>query len=480
MKPTNERECLQKPSIENKLAVDGDVMASGLGPECDIPRAIYDNKSLQEELDDRLDAIVALRNLVVKQRDAMEKLKRKLRDYKERIVKLRGLKNREGTATPGIAWQFFSFESAASPSPTTPFVESPRTRAVSFGPSTERTDEQVLQTEEQVVTEAALLEEQLLGFTQFKNMPDDLKTAISAIHERASEVNVAIAIDELDTVKMDLQTASKALKARDVLIKDLKTQLSEKESLIGSLELERDLIEADATSAKEQLKAYIQYMSALKEAAVFDPACDVLSPPSDCPSSPVSLSKSGTPSRRRLRIHNPVSPAWKSKSDMIHDLRPVHSEDTSPITDGSSPVRFLHSGATRVKEKGHQFFVDQGPVFVKVEDVNSPVALFRKHPRQQQAQIDVMSDKLQSSMKEVEVLREQLMQIARIHDDKVRLLQTDVAQLKQEKLRAESVATVVKEKDNEIVRMQTIMRLKDSLISRLRLVNASMGMQTCT
>jgi uncharacterized protein YdcH (DUF465 family) len=83
-------------------------------------------------------------------------------------------------------------------------------------------------------------------------------------------------------------------------------------------------------------------------------------------------------------------------------------------------------------------------------------------------------------MKEVEVLREQLMQIARIHDDKVRLLQTDVAQLKQEKLRAESVATVVKEKDNEIVRMQTIMRLKDSLISRLRLVNASMGMQTCT
>jgi hypothetical protein len=492
MQPTNEDQCVQKPSINDVQTVirDGDVisMASGLEPECDIPRSIHDNKSLQGELDDRLDAIVALRNLVVKQRDAMARLNRKLRDYKERMVKLRGQKNREDTPTSGIAWQFFSFESAASPSPTTPGVESPRTRAVSFGPSTERTDEQVLRNEEQVVTETALLEGQLVGSAEFKNMPDELKTAISAIHQRASEVNVAIALDELDTVKMDLKTASKALKARDVLIEDLQRQLREKNSLIGSLELERDLIEADAISANEQLKAYTQYMSALKAASVFDPACDVVSPLSDCPPSPVSLSKSGKPSRRRLRIQNPVSPAWKSKLDKTHDLYPADSGDTSPMSNGSSPDRFLEmldSSATRVKEQDHQFFVDRGPVFVKVEDVNSPVALFRKQPKQQQAQIDVMSDKLQASMKEVEGLRQQLIQMARIHDDKVRLLQTDVAQLKQEKLRAESdmshvVDKVVKEKDNEIVRMLTKMRLKDSLISQLRRVNASMGMQRGT
>jgi hypothetical protein len=88
----------------------------------------------------------------------------------------------------------------------------------------------------------------------FDDMDHDLKDAIAAIRKEASQMDVVIALDQLATTKSELEAVAKALQVRCSEVEDLKAQLEEKEDRLASLELERDLFEADAHRVKDDMK----------------------------------------------------------------------------------------------------------------------------------------------------------------------------------------------------------------------------------
>ena len=73
----------------------------------------------------------------------------------------------------------------------------------------------------------------------------DVHGSIKAIKEEASRVDAVIALDQLDTMKEELENLRKELSGRDSEIKGLRTKIQVKDSKISTLELERQLHRAD-------------------------------------------------------------------------------------------------------------------------------------------------------------------------------------------------------------------------------------------
>lgn len=74
----------------------------------------------------------------------------------------------------------------------------------------------------------------------------DLHDSIEKIREEASRVETAIALDQLDTLKNELESLRKDLTSRDSEIKGLKQTIQVKDKRLSTLQLERDLFKADA------------------------------------------------------------------------------------------------------------------------------------------------------------------------------------------------------------------------------------------
>ena len=499
------------------------------------PRMMNCSDSVHNELENRLKAILALRNLCIKQRETVARLRQKVRDQKERITNLRGQRAQNTLPTDTLEVGESSLF---------------RKRAVSFGPTVERTDEQ-----------NSILQE-LGGSTWMENMTQELRNSISSIQEQASEIDSVIALDELLSAKMDLKASSKALEAKDVLIKDLKAQLREKDLHIGSLKMERDLFEADATVAKEQLKVattLTDFPTANKtemerdlfeaNATVAKEQLKVATTLTDFPTenktemerdlfeadatvakeqlktatkltgfptenktemdnpvkddeaterqhgSELTLpalrlpTQSNISSRLNIRFHHnvkrPLLPNKKRVNDQV--LQSGDSGDTAGMSDISFPGPRRGAMDSRIRwfRQRNRDFVDNDPSFVKMDEVASPVTLSRKQLGQlqeggsdRQAETDNLHDQLEASIEETNELRERLGQVMTFYEAKVRSLITDNAQLKQEKLHIKSdmnhmVNVAVEEKEQAINRMQTKMRLKDSLIFELRKMNSA-------
>ena len=425
----------------------------------DIPRTIYSGKQVETELQDRFDAIVALRNLVLRQRDKIHSLRNKLRDYKERLVKVKGRKNRDARGSAPLR--------GVLGHPNEIF----RKRTVSFSPSVARTDNEALSED--------ILQEHLSS-AETKGIDNDVKETIFSIHCQASKLDDVITLDEILSLKIELKTTTKALEAKDAVIDDLKREIREKDKRIGTLEIERDLIEADAMEAKEFPKNRIpdSRHTSLVAAPPISEECiqgekspkqkdDHISTTIVTPSSKQKIISS-----LKVRLHNIISPSSKSKS-------PKSRGRTSGLDKRNGPVAQhgeMNSCRIDFATQNDHELAKGGPAIVTVEDSTPAKLRSLLNPalrNSHQAQSDKLNEQLQVSRQESEQLREHLMHIKCCYDDKIRSLQTDMAQLKQEKLRAESqmnhmVYAVVEEKQQAIKRMQTKMRLKDSLISQLQ------------
>ena len=338
-------------------------------------------------------------------------------------------------------------------------------------PSAERTDTHAL-------SEDMLLEQ--LGSAEPKGISNDLKEAILSIDCQASKLDDAISLDEFLSLKIDLKTATHALETKDAVIVDLQREIREKNKRIGTLEIERDLIEADATEAREFPKHLFPdkwhtplFATTSKSEKIVQ---DDKSPKQNVSQifattvSPSSNQK--LVSRLKVRLYNIISPTSKSKSPKSQRCSSDSDNGIGPVAQHGEMDSCLIDFSTRT----HHELVDSGPANVIEEDTSparfrSPFNLLQRNNRQ--GQRNKLNDQLQESRRETEQLREHIWNIKCCCDDKIRSFQTDMAQLKQEKLRAVShmnhmVYTVVEEKEQAIKRMQTKMRLKDSLIAQLQ------------
>jgi hypothetical protein len=204
---------------------------TNLTPETCSPQSINTVEELQKSNsvdsndfgdDTRLEAIMALRDVVVKQRERIDDYKARERIHKQRIHRLaRSLQNQEMASATTVD----------------------RSRIVSFGPSFERSDD-------------------LGNLTDLEDpeFAEDIMIAVSSIQERASQVEVAIALDELESVKSDHEHLKCALEHKELELRALQQALKQTEEQVSTLELERELAQAEADKYEDDLNACIRHI----------------------------------------------------------------------------------------------------------------------------------------------------------------------------------------------------------------------------
>jgi chromosome segregation ATPase len=108
-----------------------------------------------------------------------------------------------------------------------------RNRIVSFGPSFERSDD-------------------LGNLTDLEDptFSEGIMKAVSSIQERASQVEVAIALDELESIKSDHQHLKHALEHKELELRVLHETLKQTEELVSTLQLRGSLHKLKRTSIR--------------------------------------------------------------------------------------------------------------------------------------------------------------------------------------------------------------------------------------
>ena len=179
--------------------------------------------SSDSSTDSKLGAIVALRNVIVKQRKQMNDYKSRERSHKQNMHRL------------SMTIQAKEMES---------IIISDRKRVVFFGPSFERSDD-------------------LSGLTSLDDsstVSEDIRQAVSSIHEQASQVETAMALDELQSIKSEQKHLKQVLEKTKSGMLALQGELQAFQQQVSTLELQKELAQAEATKYKEDLQACVQHM----------------------------------------------------------------------------------------------------------------------------------------------------------------------------------------------------------------------------
>lgn len=237
-------------------------------------------KEYETELQNRREAIMALRDVVMRQREAIRSLKADRRNT-EATYPLQEIRPEAVSGTSTLSGSDSSSTDICDESASTEEPGGTNSPPVSFDPSnqsevTVQLQEEMsaitceehessidssnflkMQYEMQAVMEAAKAQasspvDQMISFEKPKSfeeeMPPPPKAAnggieevIESIQEQASHVDAAIVLDKLQTTRNELQSVTSDLRNRNAEVVELKNQVKLLEGKIATLELERDL-----------------------------------------------------------------------------------------------------------------------------------------------------------------------------------------------------------------------------------------------
>lgn len=232
-------------------------------------------KECEEELQNRWEAIMALRDVVMKQREAIRSLKAERHD-KEPTAPMEEIREETVSNTTSHSTLSGSDSTNTEESESAEIFDHTNSPPSSFDPSHrgEAVEEEVsaityeeeessidssdflkMESEMQAVMESAKAQatspvDTVISFKtseaskQEQSTPSangGIKGVIESIQEQASHVDAAIALDELQTTKNELRLVTGDLSDRNAEVEELKNQVKVLESQIATLELERDL-----------------------------------------------------------------------------------------------------------------------------------------------------------------------------------------------------------------------------------------------
>lgn len=198
-----------------------------LSPEQE-PMERKGSQDTDSDEDSKIEAIMSLRDLVVKQRVQLSGFQSKEKLYKSKIQHL------------SMTVQDFENQTEDTSSVCSGSTTRSR-RFVSFGPSFERSDD-------------------LSGLTSVGESADEIYEAMSSIKEQASQVETAIALDELESVKLERERLKLQLESSRADVRDMMNELEECRQNMSTLELEKELAQAEATKYRENLQTCMQYI----------------------------------------------------------------------------------------------------------------------------------------------------------------------------------------------------------------------------
>ena len=91
---------------------------------------------------------------------------------------------------------------------------------------------------------------------------ETIMLAVLSIQEQASQVEAAFVLTQLDSLKADHDHLKNVLEGKELELKTLRKQLKQGKEKFSSLQLEKDLAQAEAAKRKEQLEVCIQFIVA--------------------------------------------------------------------------------------------------------------------------------------------------------------------------------------------------------------------------
>lgn len=97
-------------------------------------------------------------------------------------------------------------------------------------------------------------------------MDGDVHDSIEAIRVEASRIDTIMALDQLDTMKQELNSIKKELDTRRLEVQDLRELVALKDDLLCTMELERDLYKAEVAKLKDQMNATTSELGRLRAA----------------------------------------------------------------------------------------------------------------------------------------------------------------------------------------------------------------------
>jgi chromosome segregation ATPase len=405
-------------------------------------------KEFEEELESRMEAIIALRDVVIQQREVISSLKANRQDLGGPFVDNRRIKEPASRASAHSSESEFTDET--DPMPINPFR---------FGLSHGRTDDEMM---------SALTYEdnESHDLSKVLKVRGHIKDVIESIREQASHVDAAIALDKLQTTEKELLTVTNKLYRRTAEIGELKNQIRSLEVQLSTLELERDLYQADAARSKADLKECIQYIVKLKgnrgnEESHRPDSGETISTLEVSPSNAFATPDKASPHMESTEMNDGAH---------HHDLSETEEEDkqnqetpstcisgwalfpddssTSSVSVKSAPKKNL---ALCFWAQRNREVVDQGPAFERMDD-DQPRRLFRRRSKNrknknkgklsptngkaakanssQRAQIVKLNERLAEASHDAEELRARISSATRYYDNIVRSLQQNAGSSK--------------------------------------------------
>lgn len=195
-----------------------------------------ESKESDDTVEDcKLEAILALRNVVMKQREKLKESKFRERLHMTQINRL------SSSLVQGS--EKHSDKSGDSVFTTTSVN---RKRVVFFGPSFERSDDVSGLTS--TMDDSSAIEE------------EDIRHLVSSIQEQASQVETAMALDELESIKAEHQTLLRLYANKETEIETMRQQLDDCQQHVSTLELQKELAQAEAAKSKEDLQVCLSHL----------------------------------------------------------------------------------------------------------------------------------------------------------------------------------------------------------------------------
>ena len=211
-------------------------------------------KECEQELRHRMEAITALKELVEQQRKVISSLKSQRQETMFDSLQLPTLSQLDEARNETTSRaKSLSQSSGSDDSEFSKDQEPIPGHAFSLSPS-----------DEDVMSALTYEEGESIWSSEDMNMEGHIKDVIESIQEQATQVNAVIALDKLQTTKHELHVATKELRHRIAEVGELGYHIKSLEERMATVELERDLYQAEASRTKADFKECMQHMAKLK------------------------------------------------------------------------------------------------------------------------------------------------------------------------------------------------------------------------
>lgn len=164
----------------------------------------------------------------------------------------------------------------------------------------------------------------------------EIQVAVNEIRKEAEKIDTILVLDQFKTLQTEFESMQNKYSMKTIENEDLKTRLQESENRVAHMELERDLLHADAEKLREDLKTLVSKMFDISMYESSDPVDENI----------VSIKETADTCRSHKRLGYPMPPIDPSKegtcsTEPIIGNRDIQRYETNETSSPRENIRIL-------------------------------------------------------------------------------------------------------------------------------------------